>query len=483
MTTEPDDSRRADGVAVVRRDDLQFAGVAGQAAAIASGEISSRDLVAAALERIQRHDRRLNAFTAVSAERALAEAEERDAHTGERGRLHGVPIAVKDEVDIAGEVTTFGGRGNRSSCGSDSELGRRLRAAGAVIVGKTTMPEFGQWPVTESSTYGITRNPWDLDRSPGGSSGGTAAAVAAGLVPAGIGGDGGGSIRIPSAFCGLYGLKPQRGRVSTAPAAHLWWALGTVGPLTRSVLDSAIIYDVIRGSTAGDRFRAEDPDSSFVAAVHMEPRRMRIGVSVAPTTRGVRPEPEHVAAVWTIANVLDSLGHQVEEVDPDYPDIATAFVPQFLGGVRAEADLVEDPRLLERRTRQGLRIGARVTPRVVEWSIRQGGKMAARANQIFDRCDILLTPVTPHRPPQVGMLDGLGFLKSAWRSQPATAYTALWNVTGNPAASVPAGIASDGLPLAVQLVARPHHETTILTLSAQLERERPWAHLRPGPSR
>lgn len=459
-------------------DDLLFAGVAGQAAAIRDGHVGSRELVAGVLDRIQRLDGRLNAFTVVAAERALAEADARDAQRDGRGPLHGVPVAVKEELDVAGEVTTFGGRANRTPKQADGEVVRRLRAAGAVVVGKTNMPEFGQWPFTESLAHGITRNPWDTGRSPGGSSGGTAAAVAAGLVPAAIGGDGGGSIRIPAAACGLFGLKPQRGRVTSSPNSHLWWALGTVGPLTRSVLDSAILHDVIDGAAPGDRFRAGDT-GSFADAARAEPRRLRIGVTTTPPGRGVRTDPEHVRAVRETADLLDSLGHDVEDLAVRLPDTTAAFVPQFLGGVRSEADLVERPDLLERRTRHVLRAGVWATPRVVEWAIRQGEKVTARTDRLFDRYDVLLTPVTPHRPPEVGVLDGAGVVGAALRSLPVTAFTALWNVAGNPAASVPAGCAADGLPLAVQVVGPTDGEETVLTLSAELERARPWAAARP----
>jgi amidase len=462
-------------------DDIFFAGVAGQAAAVRDGSISSRELVAATLERIQRYDGRLNAFTAVVAEAALAEAEARDATPADdRGPLHGVPVAIKEEVDVAGLVTTFGGRANHTPAGADSEVVKRLRAAGAVVVGKTNMPEFGQWPFTESVAHGITRNPWGLGRSTGGSSGGTAAAVAAGLVPMGIGGDNGGSIRIPAACCGLFGLKPQRGRVTPAPHPRLWWALGTTGPLTRSVLDSALVYDVIRSHLPGGRFGAQEPATSFVEAARAEARPLRIGWSVETPARGVQPAPEHVRAVEETAALLASLGHDVAQVEPGYPDPTPAFVPQFLGGIRAEAEEVERRDLLERRTRETLRLGRWANDRVVAWAMRQGEKLATRVGTLFDTWDVILTPTIAHRPPEVGVLDGVGTLRAALLAMPMVAYTALWNVTGNPAASVPAGFAADGLPLAVQLVGRPHAETTLLTLSAQLEQARPWAAARPA---
>ena len=463
-------------------DEIFFAGVAGQAELVHEGRLTSRELTEACLDRIDALNHRLNAFTNVMRERALAEAGERDtaqARGEELGPLHGVPVAIKEEVHVAGEVTTFGGRANRTPAEYDAAVTRRLREAGAVVVGKTAMPEFGQWPFTESVAHGLTHNPWDPTRSTGGSSGGTAAAVAAGLVSMGIGGDGGGSIRIPSACCGLYGLKPQRGRVTTSPQPHLWWGLGTTGPLTRSVLDSAIVYDVIRGSSSGDRFRAGAPSTSFVDAVHAPFRPLRIAWSTRSTVLGVRPDPEHVAAVMATADLLSSLGHDVEEVDPGYPDANAAFIPQFFAGVRAEADEMEHPELLERRTRETVRLGAWVRPRVVEWAMRQGEKVAAKGNRVFERHDLLLTPVIAPRPPQVGVLDGVGTVGAALRSMPMIAYTALWNVTGNPAASVPAGFGSDGLPLAVQLVGRTDDEPTILTVSAQLEQARPWADARP----
>lgn len=214
--------------------DVVSAGLVEQRELLEQGVLSSQELVAATLTGIDAAAD-LNAFTQVLHEQARAEAIERDREraAGEVGPLHGIPIAIKDEIDIAGLVTTFGTRANSTPAKADAEVVRRLRAAGAVIVGKTAMPEFGQWPFTESSTYGVTRNPWNRNHTTGGSSGGSAAAVAAGLVPVAIGSDGGGSIRIPSACCGLFGLKPQRGRVPVAPFEQLWWALGATGPLAR----------------------------------------------------------------------------------------------------------------------------------------------------------------------------------------------------------------------------------------------------------
>lgn len=456
--------------------DLSRAGVAETVRSITAGDLTARVVVEEALARIEASDPPLNAFSRVLADEARAEAAARDeqlAAGGAVGPLHGVPIAIKEEIDVAGAVTTFGGDANATPAAADAEIVRRLREAGAVIIGKTTMPEFGAFPFTESTSRGITRNPWDRTRTPGGSSGGTAVAVSSGMVAAGIGGDGGGSIRIPSASCGLFGLKPQRGRVTSAPHPHLWWALGTTGPLTRTVLDSALVYDVIRGNVAGDLFRAGGTDS-FVEAAGRAPGRLRIGWSVTPVTHGIKPDPVHVAAVADTARLLADLGHDVREIDPHYPDPTAAFVPQFFAGIRTEADAVEHFDRLERRTRETYRLGAWVRPRVRDWAIAQGEKVSQKANRVFDDVDVLLTPAIAHRPPPVGRLDGVGTVAASMRAMPSIAYAALWNVAGNPAAAVPCGVAEDGLPVSVQLVGRTDDEATLFSLAAQLEAARPW---------
>ncbi|WP_067828292.1 amidase [Nocardia inohanensis] len=460
-------------------NEVTSADITQQLEALDSGAVSVSELIEATLTRIEeRAD--LGAFTRVLHERARAEAAERDkerAAGAELGPLHGIPIAVKDEIDVGGEVTSFGTRANRRPVAADAEVVRRLRAAGAVIVGKTAMPEFGQWPYTESSTFGVTRNPWNREFSTGGSSGGSAAAVAAGLVPAALGGDGGGSIRIPAACCGLFGLKPQRGRVPVAPNTHLWWALGVAGPLTRNVRDSALVYDAIRGDDPADRFRAPDPVMSFTAAAAREPGPLRIGYTVKPQAPLIKPHPEHARAVRETAQLLAGLGHTVFEVDPKFPESTPAFLPQFFGGVRAEAAAVDDPALLERRTRETVRLGAWARQPVIEWAIERGEALARTADDIFRDFDLLLTPTIAIRPPRLGVLDGAGTVRALRASMPMIAYTSFWNVTGQPAASIPAGLGTDGLPLSVQLIAPANGETTILPVAAQLERARPFPAL------
>lgn len=415
------------------------------------------------------------------AEAARAEAAERDARadTDDPGPLHGVPVAVKEEIDVAGAVTTFGGEANHTPAAADAEVVRRLRAAGAVVVGKTAMPEFGAYPYTESVSRGLTRNPWDRTRSPGGSSGGSAVAVATGMVPVALGGDGGGSIRVPAAWCGVFGLKPRRGRVSTAPWPHLWWMLGTCGPLTRSVRESAVVYDVISGSMPTDRFPAATTPA-FTAAVDRDPGRLRIGWSLRSTSPGIRPHRINAAAVHDTVQLLSSLGHQVREVDPGYPDPTALFMTQYLASIRTEAGLVERPELLERRTRTLCRMGAWVTPRVLDRAFRATETLSGKVNRVFDDTDVLITPVTANRPPRVGVLGGIGVNHALVRSMPAVTYTALWNLAGNPAASVPRGLGPDGLPLAVQLVGRTDDEPTLISLAAQIEAAEPWPTPDPG---
>ena len=464
--------------------ELAYAGLHRQAELIRAGEISSRELTELALARIERLNPFLQAFTSVDSDRALAQAAACDAASAraEHAPLLGVPIAIKDEIDVEGFVTTFGGASQLSAARTDGEAARRLRAAGAVIVGKTAMSEFGQFPFTESAAWGYTRNPWDPTRTPGGSSGGTASAVAAGLVAAGLGTDSGGSVRIPAACCGAFGLKCQRGRVSTAPAPAIWEALGVIGPISRRVVDAALFGDAMRGNVASDRYKAQEPRMTFTEAAHTPPKRLRIAVSRRPAVRGVRLVAEQAEALDATAALLRDLGHDVREVEPDYPDVTPAFLPQFYGGVRAEASGVELPRLMERRTKQTIAIGRLFSPAVLRRAAAYGARLSARVNRIFEGHDLVLTPMMATRPRRVGALDGRGTVIAGLRALPYIAYAAVWNVCGNPAAAIPAGLDRDGLPLSVQLVAPPNDEPAILQVAAQVEDARPWADRRPPMS-
>ena len=470
--------------------DLAYAGIAKQAELIAAGEVSSRELVDIYLERIARFNPKLNAFRVVFEERARMEADQADARRGAGGEssqrpLLGVPIAVKDEQDVAGEVTTFGTNAYGEPATADSEIVRRARAAGAVVIGKTHMPELGAVPWTESPTWGVTRNPWEPARSPGGSSGGSAAAVAAGLVGAALAGDGGGSIRIPSAFCGLFGLKTQRGRVPLAPHANAWHGLTVYGVLTRSVRDSALFYDAIADGPA-DPGAPEVPPSSFLDALGSEngspPKTLRIAVaSKLPPSPLTRLHEENREALNRTAALLRSLGHEVNEREVDHGPLATSpeFTAIYLRSLHEEAATFAHPERLERRIRTLARLGGMLPAGALEWALGRREAYAARLNEPLADHDLLLTPVTPAPPPKIGANEGLGWLRTTLSASATVAYAGCWNYTGQPACSVPVGFDVDGLPRAVQLVGRPNDEATLVALAAQIEAERPWAQDRP----
>jgi amidase len=451
------------------------------AAAVRDGRLTARAVVEAALARIAERDPALHAISVLRTERALADAEALDAAgPGHDGPLAGVPVAVKEELDVAGLVTTFGGLANITPAAQDCESVRRLRAAGAVVVAKTCMPEFGQFPFTESAARGSTHNPWDRTRSTGGSSGGSAAAVASGMVPVAMGGDGGGSIRIPASCCGLVGLKPTRGRVSTAPYASLWGALGTIGPLTRTVADSALVYDVLAGSTPADRWSAPPPQRPFLETATHDPGTLRIGWTTRSVVPGTRVDPQVAAATEATAQALAGLGHHVERFDPRWPTPTGAFLPQFYGAIREETGLVENPERLEWRTRSTARLGGWARPGVVAAAERSGERVAAALTSRLAGWDVLVTPTIAPLPPALGRLDGVGSLHAQLRSLPMVAFASILNVTGHPGISVPAGRSRQGWPIGVQLLTTTGDEGLLLAVAAQLERVRPWPLVAPA---
>ncbi|MGA7705118.1 MAG: amidase [Solirubrobacteraceae bacterium] len=479
--------------------DLAFAGIARQAEAIGAGEVSSRELVELCLGRIERYNPRLNAFRIVFAERALMEADQADARRGAGGErpLLGVPIAVKDEFDVAGEVTTFGTNAYGEPAREDSELVRRVRAAGGIVIGKTHMPELGAFPWTESPTWGATRNPWRLEFSPGGSSGGSAAAVAAGLVGAALAGDGGGSIRFPAAYCGLFGLKTQRGRVPLAPHLGAWHGLVVNGVLARSVRDTALFYDAIADGPS-DPGAATVPPTSFLDALgglggeaHQSasssgdgqsrgPLRIALASKLPPSPL-TKLHPDNRAALDETVALLRGLGHEVEELEIDYGPLVPApeFTAIYLRSIHEEAATFAHPERLKRRIRTLARLGGLLPSGAVDWALGRQADYAARVNEPLADHDVLLMPVTPGPAPRIGAREGLGWLRTTVAASATVPYAAPWNFTGQPACSVPAGFAADGLPRAVQFVGKPNDEATLLALSAQIEAERPWAQDRP----
>ncbi len=452
--------------------DLAFAGAVRQAELVRRGEVSARELVQLYLDRIDRLDPVLNAYRVVFRERALAEAGQADgrAGAGDRRPLLGVPFAVKDDCDVAGEATAFGFLPNGVAT-ADAEVVRRLRAAGAVILGKTHVPELTITPWTESPTYGATRNPWDVDRTPGGTSGGSAVAVAAGLAGAAIGSDGAGSIRIPAACCGLFGLKAQNGRVPTAPAVEPFAGLATWGPLTRGVADSALVYDAIK-----------DGGPSFAEAAGREPGRLRIAVSVkTPPLTGVQADEEQLSGVQALTQLLRDLGHEVIEREIGYtPPIAANVIARYLGGIAEEGRSLGHPERFSRRTRGYIRMGSAIPEAFVERAKAAAAADGAALDRVFEGgVDAVVTPMFTRRPPRVGEYEGRSALWAFIGSVRFVPYCGAYNHTGQPAASIPAAWAADGFPVGAQLVVPPQGEPVLLSLAAQLERELGWLERRP----
>ncbi|MGD3110031.1 amidase [Streptomyces sp. YGL11-2] len=462
--------------------DGQWEGLAEQAQALADGQVAATALVQRCLERITATQDTVNAFRRVRAEAALDEAAAADRRlaAGERLPLLGVPVAVKDDTDVAGEPTAFGCAGLFPPKARDSEVVRRLRAAGAVIVGKTNACELGQWPFTEGPAFGDTRNPWNLAHTPGGSSGGSAAAVAAGLVPAALGTDGAGSVRIPAAWSHLVGIKPQRGRISTWPEAEAFQGITGIGPLARTVEDAALLLDVASGNHAGDLHRP--PAIAAREAAGRAPGRLRIALSWKAAATFTR-KPLHAdvrAAVTSLAHTLAGLGHCVEEAEPDYGLVGLAFVPRATAGVGEWAARVPDPRLLDRRTRAAARLGRLLGGPVLRRARAAESRQQQRIGALFGPYDVLLTPTTATPPPRVGTLARL----SGWRTDramiAACPYAWPWNVLGWPGVSVPAGFSADGLPLGGQLLGPAHTEPRLISLAAQLQDALRWQDRRPG---
>jgi amidase len=463
-------------------DDVAFAGAARQAEMVRSGEVSPIELVQLSLDRIARLNPQLNAFRKVTVERALLEAEQAEARIkgGEERPLLGVPIAIKDELDVAGELNTHGTDGFPEPATADAEIVRRLREAGAIIVGLTLLPELAICGFTESATYGVTRNPWDPQRSPGGSSGGSAAAVASGMVPIASASDGGGSIRIPAASCGLFGLKPQRGRVSLAPDLEGWNGLSAAGCLSRTVLDTALWLDIVSGGSEEPGAPAP-PERPFVGSAQTPPGRLRIAWSTAAPRAAAPPiVSENVkGAVRDTAELLRSLGHEVSERDPGWGNIGNNITPRFLRGVSDDVARVPHPERLESRTRGFGRLGSLLPDGLFERALAAREADAARINAIFDSYDALVMPVMGDTAVPIRRWEGQGAIRTILGMSRFYPFCVPWNHLGNPAMSVPSGFAADGLPLAVQIIGRPGDEATLLSLAAQLEAERPWADARP----
>jgi amidase len=302
-----------------------------------------------------------------------------------------------------------------------------------------------------------------------GSSGGSAAAVAAGMVPVALGSDGGGSIRIPSAFCGVFGLKPQRGRVSLAPLADHCYGCTVLGGIGRSVIDVATFDDAI-----------SDGPHELARAARREPRQLRIAVSLKPAIPGVKPSPEAIAAIENTTRPLESLGHVVERRELAHPQLLSTFTPRWAAGIRDDARNHDGN--LDARTRRMATVGRRLSGRALRRSIERESAIAERLNEMFDTYDLVMTPVTAAPPPSAEVSSATGALRTFNQGSPYVCYTPTWNYVGQPAAAIPAGFDADGLPRAIQLAGPPESEATIVSLAAQLEAAAPWRAERPTPS-
>ena len=458
--------------------ELAFLSAVEQARLVREREVSSTELVETYLDRIERLDRELNAFVTVCGEDALARAAEIDGGTGDEP-FRGVPIAVKDLTPTAGIRTTFSSRAYANFVPEyDTAVVRRIRDAGFVIVGKTNTPEFGTTAFTESDLNGATRNPWSPERTPGGSSGGAAAALAARLIPIAHGSDGGGSIRIPASCCGVFGLKPARGRVSSAPFGSLE-GLSTAGPLSRTVEDAAHLLDVLSGYEPGDPWWAPPPEHPFATAAAIPPGTLRVAVTSAPPIE-TPISSECIAALHAAAALLAELGHEVVESTPPWtdPDLFHTFIEVWQAGVALQP--IDDLSLMTPLNR-GLVESARSSSAVdYVRAVTKLQLIARRTVAFWEEIDVVLTPTLALPPVAIGWQDSVeGAIEQLLRNTEFTPFTAIANLTGLPAMSLPLHWSDDGLPIGVQAIGPPAGEALLLSLAAQIEAARPWADQRP----
>jgi amidase len=478
----------------VPESDLMFRSPSELASMVRAAEVSARELVECSLERIEELNPVVNAFVELDADRALATADE--IMPRDQRPFAGVPIAIKNNRAVKDLRLTYGCSLMAGYVSDyDHNVTRRLKQAGFVIVGTTTLPEYGILPTSEARLFGPTRNPWDLERTAGGSSGGAAAAVASGMVPVAHGNDGGGSIRIPAACCGLVGLKPSRGRISPAPELGES-SLSIDGVLSRSVADTAMILDVMAGYELGDATWAPPPAEPFAASVQRPPSSsrsggLRIAATTLPPTPDAVVDPICARAVGDAAELLRSLGHDVEEVDPPWQ---VEGLSELFGAVFATHVALSI-------AYSGVVAGREPTAEDMEpmsWAIfcmaqeanaveaaAAGVRLQAFARRLvsfLEPYDALLTPALAERPLLLGTLDPAvpDPMTTFTRSGLFSPFTPLVNASGLPAISLPLFEGEDGLPLAVQIGGRPAGEGSLLALAAQLEEARPWSERRPA---
>ncbi|HTO71123.1 MAG TPA: amidase [Myxococcota bacterium] len=461
----------------------------GLAELVRKGDVTPAELLDAALARVSARDHELRAVNMdfePLARRALAAGLP-------DGPFRGVPFLLKDlHAQVAGERLTFGSRlfANFVS-DTDSELVVRYRRAGLVVFGRTASPELGLTATTESALFGDTHNPWSLGRTPGGSSGGASAAVAAGILPAAHASDGGGSIRIPASCCGLFGMKPTRARVPMGPhAGEGWGGMSTAHAVTRSVRDSAALLDATQGPDLGAPYHAPAPHRPYLEEVSEAPGALHIAVQTT-TFNGAPTDPECAAVALDAAKLCESLGHRVEGATLKIDREALARATQVLIGANVQATTEPaaaalgrplGPELVEPVTLAIVEAARSATAADYAKAVRTIHAVGRAVETFFTRFDVLLTPTMAMQPARLGELALSNAPGAAYGEKLArcVGYTSLFNSSGNPAMSVPLGTASDGLPLGVQFAARFGDEATLFRLAGQLERARPWAHRRPS---
>lgn len=454
-----------------------------QAAAIRDRELSPVDVTEHYLNRIDRLGDRVGAFVTVTADLAVEQAKAAEKAVGQDDAqpLLGVPVPIKDLTMVKDVPMTLGSSAFDDFQGfADDHVVTRLREAGTIMLGKTNTPEFGLPCYTENAVASPARTPWDLSRSAGGSSGGAAAAVAAGLAPVAQGSDGGGSIRIPSSVCGLYGIKPTRGRISHGPIVPDLAGLTTNGPIARTVRDAALLLDLMAGNTPGDMYHAAPQEGTFLAAADREPGRLRVGRSVASAVPGAEVHPDCLAAYESATALLTELGHEVEDVDLPF---GADLVPHFETLWAAMAAVTPVPPDREERlrplTRHLRERGNAVT--APELLRAQGALQSAVrvALSAADRYDVILHPTLARPPAEIGYFENADPAEDFERQKRFTPFTSTYNVTGQPAVNVPLHWTEAGLPIGVMLVGRMSEEATLIALSAQLEAARPWFDRHP----
>ncbi|KAM3101705.1 amidase [Phormidesmis sp. 146-12] len=462
--------------------DLAFTSALEQARLIRRKEVSPVDLVETYLQRIQQLNPQLGSYCTMMDDRALQEAKTKTEQLtdlvsdAELPPFFGVPIAIKDLNPVAEVPCSYGVKLIRKRVADrDDWVVTKLKQAGFIILGKTTTSQLGSFPYTEPPGFPPARNPWNLDYTPGGSSGGSAAAVAAGLCAIAQGSDGGGSVRGPAACCGLVGLKPSRGRISNAPVGDHMGGCAVNGTIGRTVADVAAFLDVTAGYVTGDPYWLPTPDASFLSATQQSPGKLRIGYITSISPLG-EADPICQSAVQKMAQLLENLGHEVEPIAPDFGDLVDPFTVIW----RTQTDVGIPPFFLEKVNRW-LWWKARFTP--ASQYVRSLHKLQKFARQVValtDTFDILLSPTYMHPTIRVGEWAKLSPLRTLEKIIHWIAPCPAFNVSGQPAISLPGGFDPNGLPIGIQLVGRPADEFTLLSLAAQIEAAQPWISDRPG---